>query len=94
MLYYKALLVWQVGLGQLHYQGGRGVPQDPERALHYFMQAADAGNPIAMAFLGKVHLSLRSQSIFIILWMYNRTSINLHRRDCDRDWIVDDWIGG
>lgn len=43
-----------MGLGQLHYQGGRGVPQDPQRALHYFMQAADAGNPIAMAFLGKV----------------------------------------
>lgn len=36
------------------------MPQDPERALHYFMQAADAGNPIAMAFLGKVRLSLTS----------------------------------
>lgn len=46
----------QVGLGQLHYQGGRGVPQDPQRALHYFLQAADAGNPIAMAFLGKIYL--------------------------------------
>jgi len=46
----------QVGLGQLHYQGGRGVPQDPQRALHYFMQAAEAGNPIAMAFLGKIYL--------------------------------------
>ncbi|XP_075221612.1 protein sel-1 homolog 1-like isoform X2 [Lycorma delicatula] len=45
----------QVGLGQLHYQGGRGVPQDPQRALHYFLQAADAGNPIAMAFLGKIY---------------------------------------
>ena len=44
----------QVGLGQLHYQGGRGVQQDPQRALHYFLQAADAGNPVAMAFLGKV----------------------------------------
>uniref|UniRef100_A0A1B6D7T2 Uncharacterized protein n=1 Tax=Clastoptera arizonana TaxID=38151 RepID=A0A1B6D7T2_9HEMI len=46
----------QVGLGQLHYQGGRGVQQDPQRALHYFLQAADAGNPIAMAFLGKIYL--------------------------------------
>ncbi|XP_039282368.1 protein sel-1 homolog 1 [Nilaparvata lugens] len=45
----------QVGLGQLHYQGGRGVAQDPQRALHYFLQAADAGNPIAMAFLGKIY---------------------------------------
>lgn len=46
----------QVGLGQLHYQGGRGVQQDLQRALHYFLQAADAGNAIAMAFLGKVTL--------------------------------------
>lgn len=44
----------QVGLGQLHYQGGRGVPLDHQRALQYFQYAADAGNPIAMAFLGKV----------------------------------------
>lgn len=44
----------QVGLGQLHYQGGRGVPIDHQRALHYFQNAANAGNPVAMAFLGKV----------------------------------------
>lgn len=44
----------QVGLGQLHYQGGRGVPLDHERAVQYFQHAADAGNPVAMAFLGKV----------------------------------------
>lgn len=44
----------QVGLGQLHYQGGRGVPLDHQKALHYFQHAADAGNPMAMAFLGKV----------------------------------------
>ena len=47
----------QVGLGQLHYQGGRGVEQDHGRAFHYFMQAADAGNANAMAFLGKVSTS-------------------------------------
>ncbi|KAL2712397.1 protein sel-1 1 [Vespula squamosa] len=46
----------QVGLGQLHYQGGRGVPLDHQRALQYFQHAADAGNPIAMAFLGKIYL--------------------------------------
>lgn len=45
----------QVGLGQLHYQGGRGVEQDHGRALTYFLQAAEAGNANAMAFLGKVH---------------------------------------
>lgn len=46
----------QVGLGQLHYQGGRGVEQDHQRALNYFLNAADAGNANAMAFLGKMYL--------------------------------------
>lgn len=46
----------QVGLGQLHYQGGRGVELDSQKALHYFMNAADAGNPVAVAFLGKMYL--------------------------------------
>ncbi|XP_063222247.1 protein sel-1 homolog 1 isoform X4 [Bacillus rossius redtenbacheri] len=46
----------QVGLGQLHYQGARGVARDHRRALHYFQQAAGAGNAIATAFLGKIHL--------------------------------------
>ncbi|XP_053995443.1 protein sel-1 homolog 1 [Hylaeus anthracinus] len=46
----------QVGLGQLHYQGGRGVPLDHVRAMHYFQHAADAGNHVAMAFLGKIYL--------------------------------------
>ena len=44
----------QVGLGQLHYQGGRGVDQDHSRALAYFTLAAEAGNANAMAFLGQV----------------------------------------
>lgn len=44
----------QLGLGQLHYQGGRGVEQDHQRALNYFLRAADAGDAHAMAFLGKV----------------------------------------
>jgi len=46
----------QVGLGQLHYQGGRGVARDPGQALHYFLQAAESGNAVAMAFLGKIYL--------------------------------------
>merc|ERR1712223_1795738 len=46
----------QVGLGQLHYQGGRGIEMDHQQALNYFMQAANAGNPVAMAFLGKMYL--------------------------------------
>ncbi|XP_045460134.1 protein sel-1 homolog 1 isoform X2 [Harmonia axyridis] len=46
----------QVGLGQLHYQGGRGVDLDYQKALHYFTQAANAGNAVAMAYLGKIYL--------------------------------------
>lgn len=46
----------QVGLGQLHYQGGRGVELDYQKALHYFTQAANAGNAVAMAYLGKIYL--------------------------------------
>ncbi|XP_068893612.1 protein sel-1 homolog 1 isoform X3 [Tenebrio molitor] len=46
----------QVGLGQLHYQGGRGVDLDYQKAMHYFTQAANAGNAIAMAYLGKIYL--------------------------------------
>lgn len=46
----------QVALGQLHYQGSRGVPLDHVRAMHYFQHAADAEHPIAMAYLGKIYL--------------------------------------
>lgn len=46
----------QVGLGQLHYQGGRGVPIDHERAVHYFQSAANSGSASAQAFLGRVRL--------------------------------------
>lgn len=46
----------QVGLGQLHYQGGRGIPIDHRKALAYFTPAANAGNAVAMAFLGKIYL--------------------------------------
>lgn len=56
MLAEKGDVQSQVGLGQLHYQGGRGVIRDHQKALHYFLQAADAGNPIAMAFLGRIYL--------------------------------------
>ncbi|XP_068619197.1 LOW QUALITY PROTEIN: protein sel-1 homolog 1 [Battus philenor] len=46
----------QVGLGQLHFQGGHGVPLDISKALHYFQQAAKTGNAVANAFLGKIYL--------------------------------------
>ncbi|KAJ6661294.1 hypothetical protein lerEdw1_015431 [Lerista edwardsae] len=45
----------QVGLGQLHLHGGRGVEQNHQRAFEYFKQAAVAGNSHAMAFLGKMY---------------------------------------
>lgn len=46
----------QVGLGQLHFQGGRGVTLDINKAYHYFQQAAKTGNAVAHAFLGKIYL--------------------------------------
>ncbi|XP_041968880.1 protein sel-1 homolog 1 isoform X2 [Aricia agestis] len=46
----------QVGLGQLHFQGGRGVTLDISKARHYFSQAAKTGNAVANAFLGKIYL--------------------------------------
>uniref|UniRef100_A0A6G1SFH4 Protein sel-1 1 n=1 Tax=Aceria tosichella TaxID=561515 RepID=A0A6G1SFH4_9ACAR len=46
----------QVGLGQLHFQGARGVEQDHQKALFYFKKAAESGNTNAMAYLGKIYL--------------------------------------
>lgn len=46
----------QVGLGQLYFQGGRGVDVDHQKAFQYFKQAATAGNANAQAYLGKMYL--------------------------------------
>nr|XP_013796077.1 PREDICTED: protein sel-1 homolog 1 isoform X2 [Apteryx mantelli mantelli] len=51
----------QVGLGQLHLHGGRGVEQNHQRAFEYFSQAANAGNSHAMAFLGKIILHCKGK---------------------------------
>ncbi|XP_033096330.1 protein sel-1 homolog 1-like [Anneissia japonica] len=45
----------QVGLGQLNYQGGRGIARNHNRALEYFRNAAEAGNANAQAYLGKMY---------------------------------------
>ncbi|XP_003727156.2 protein sel-1 homolog 1 isoform X2 [Strongylocentrotus purpuratus] len=45
----------QVGLGQLNYQGGRGVLQNHQRAFEYFTQAAESGDATAQAYLGKMY---------------------------------------
>lgn len=46
----------QVGLGQLHFLGSRGVAMDIVKAHHYFTQASKTGNAVANAFLGKLYL--------------------------------------
>merc|ERR1711970_973352 len=46
----------QVGLGQLHYQGGRGVNMDHQNALKYFKKAASLGNPVGQSGLGLMYL--------------------------------------
>jgi len=53
----------QVGLGQLHYQGGRGIEMNHRLALNYFTQAAETNNPIAMAMLGKLYLMGSGEAI-------------------------------
>lgn len=69
----------QLGLGQLHYQGGRGVQQDHQRALNYFVQAADAGNANAMAFLGKMYLEGGG-----VVEANNETAYNYFKRAADQ----------
>lgn len=60
LLAHKGDMQAQVGLGQLHYQGGRGIYLDHQKALQYFQLAANGGNAIAMAYLGKIYLEVSS----------------------------------
>ncbi|XP_029773189.1 protein sel-1 homolog 2 isoform X7 [Suricata suricatta] len=46
----------QVSLGQLHLIGRKGLDQDYDKALYYFLKAAKAGSANAMAFIGKMYL--------------------------------------
>jgi SEL1 protein len=46
----------QVGLGQIYFQGGRGIEVDYQKALHYLQMAAKAGNSHALAYLGKMYV--------------------------------------
>ncbi|KAK3860404.1 hypothetical protein Pcinc_033546 [Petrolisthes cinctipes] len=73
----------QVGLGQLHYQGGRGVDQDHQRALNYFLQAAEAGNANAMAFLGKMYLEGSS-----VVKQSNETALKYFKRAAEQNNAV------
>ncbi|NP_001090027.1 sSEL1L adaptor subunit of ERAD E3 ubiquitin ligase L homeolog precursor [Xenopus laevis] len=68
----------QVGLGQLHLHGGRGVEQNHQRAFEYFNQAANAGNSHAMAFLGKMY-SEGSDSVT----QSNETALQYFRKAAD-----------
>ena len=50
-----SMSILQIGLGQLYYQGGRGVEVDHELAFYYFSKASAGGNPTADAYLGKIY---------------------------------------
>lgn len=57
----ECLCHFQIVLGQLYYQGGRGVEVNHEMAHHYFVTAAESGSGNAHAYLGKVgvcHITL------------------------------------
>lgn len=45
----------QVTLGQLNYQGNQGFEKNLGKAFDYFKRAADAGNPNALGYLGKMY---------------------------------------
>lgn len=45
----------QVALGQILFQGARGVERDHKKALYYFQKAAELGNSNAMVYLGKIY---------------------------------------
>ncbi|XP_060687152.1 protein sel-1 homolog 1-like [Hemiscyllium ocellatum] len=51
----KGDLQSQVGLGQLHLTGGRGIEQDFEKAVYYLSKAAHGGSTNALGFLGKMY---------------------------------------
>uniref|UniRef100_A0A8D3CIG2 Fibronectin type-II domain-containing protein n=1 Tax=Scophthalmus maximus TaxID=52904 RepID=A0A8D3CIG2_SCOMX len=72
----------QVGLGQLHLHGGRGVEQNHQRAYDYFNQAANAGNTHAMAFLGKMY-SEGSE----FLPQNNETALQYFKKASDLGWV-------
>ncbi|XP_067942796.1 protein sel-1 homolog 1-like [Watersipora subatra] len=45
----------QVGLGQLYYQGGRGITVDYDLAFYYFLQASKGGDAMADAYVGRMY---------------------------------------
>ncbi len=42
-------------LGQLHFQGGRGVEKDDDKALEYFKRAVENDNSHAQAYMAKIY---------------------------------------
>ncbi|XP_078261783.1 protein sel-1 homolog 1-like [Rhinoraja longicauda] len=51
----KGDLQSQVGLGQLHLTGGKGIEQDFKKAFYYLSKAAEGGSANALGFLGKMY---------------------------------------
>lgn len=56
---WHVLMLSQVVMGQLHYQGAHGYAQDYAAAARYFEQAANAGDAQAMQFLGEMYANGR-----------------------------------
>ncbi len=73
----------QYGLGLLHYQGARGLNMQYDKALHYFLRAAEAGNNYAMAYLGKLYLEGKLLSFclnFVCIYFIYHVYINVFKR--------------
>ncbi|PIK58743.1 hypothetical protein BSL78_04315 [Apostichopus japonicus] len=86
----------RVGLGQLNYQGGRGIEQNHQRAFEYFTQAAETGDATAQAFLGKAadqHNPI-GQSGLGMLYLHGRgiekdltKAFQLFQAAADQGWV-------
>ncbi|XP_011938991.1 PREDICTED: protein sel-1 homolog 1 isoform X2 [Cercocebus atys] len=69
----------QVGLGQLHLHGGRGVEQNHQRAFDYFNLAANAGNSHAWPFWRRYMYSEGSD----IVPQSNETALHYFKKAAD-----------
>ena len=68
----------QVALGQLHFMGARGLPQDYSEAFRWYIRAAEQGDANAMGHLGNMY----AQGIHVAA--DNQTALSYFRRGVEK----------
>uniref|UniRef100_UPI00398F53D2 protein sel-1 homolog 1-like isoform X3 n=1 Tax=Pristiophorus japonicus TaxID=55135 RepID=UPI00398F53D2 len=76
----KGDLQSQVGLGQLHLTGSKGIEQDYEKAFYYLSKAVRGGSTNALGFLGKMYSEGNE-----IIAQNNETALMYFRMAAKRD---------